>query len=79
VLADKTAEAEKHQVLVNQRDAEKTKLTEELNAARAATASELERQRRMERYLFEVQRRLGDAQDRNVELEKELRRLELGR
>lgn len=70
---------EKHQVIIGTRNAE----IKEYQAKLAATAKETEQalaeQAKLEAELFAAQRRLGEAYEKNQQLEREIRAKELGR
>jgi hypothetical protein len=70
---------EKHTALVKAREEEIKEFREKTAKAKEATAEALLKQHEQEKELFEAQKNLIDDFDRNIQLERQIRRLELGR
>ncbi|MFN4261219.1 MAG: hypothetical protein ACK4RK_18175 [Gemmataceae bacterium] len=79
ILAQREEVAKQHERIVQFREAEKADYQDTLAAAEKETKDALNIQTVLERQLFQAQLTLGTAFDRNIELERMIRHLELGR
>lgn len=70
---------EKHQVLVNSRQADVKDLQTRLATANGELEKALAEQAKLEKDLFETERLLGQTKEKNLEMERQIRSRELGR
>ncbi len=71
--------AENHAALVAARKKDVADMEAELDAVRKARDAAQAKQAALEKTLFAIQRKLGEAAEKNLQLERDIRNLELGR